>query len=121
MTTRTTKLFPVFSVRNVEEAIAYYRDRLGFTVAWTWGSPISRAGVALDVVEIQLDELEAGETATSSMAYCHMPDVDAYYEACCARGASITMPIADRPWGMRDFRIVDPSGNRLGFASPLAH
>ncbi len=120
MTVQATKLFPVFAVRNVEEAMVYYRDRLGFTVAWTWGSPISRAGVALDGIEIQLDELEPGEAASSSMAYCHLQGVDAFYEACCVRGATVTMPIADRPWGMRDFRVVDPSGNRLGFASPLS-
>ena len=102
-----------------EQALAYYRDQLGFTVAWTWGNPMSRAGVALDAIEIQLDEIEPGEAASSSMAYCHMQGVDEYYEACCARGANVTTPIADRPWGMRDFRVLDPSGNRLGFASAL--
>jgi hypothetical protein len=27
------------------------------------------------------------------------------------------MEIGDRPWGMRDFRVIDPSGNRIGFGA----
>jgi catechol 2,3-dioxygenase-like lactoylglutathione lyase family enzyme len=44
-----TKVSPVFSLLG--EALDFYRDKLGFTIAWTWGDPPSRAGVALDDVE----------------------------------------------------------------------
>lgn len=27
---------------------------------------------------------------------------------------------ADRPYGMRDFEVVDPSGNRIAFEEPTA-
>jgi uncharacterized glyoxalase superfamily protein PhnB len=30
-------------------------------------------------------------------------------------GAKVAVPLADRPYGMRDFWIVDPSGNELSF------
>ena len=30
-------------------------------------------------------------------------------------GAKIAVPLAERSYGMRDFRIVDPSGNELSF------
>lgn len=114
-----TKVFPVFAVKNLDDALAYYRDKLGFTIAWTWGDPVSRAGVALDDIEIQLESAGLGGPPGPSTVYCHMTRVDEYYETCRARGADISMELADRPWGMRDFRVVDPSGNRLGFASPV--
>ena len=117
--TRVTRVYPVFMVRNLDEALAYYRDKLGFSISWQWGDPVSRAGVSLDDVEIQLEGAGLGAPAGPSVIYCHMTGVDAYHEACRSRGAIIAMDLADRPWGMRDFRVVDPSGNRIGFASPL--
>jgi uncharacterized glyoxalase superfamily protein PhnB len=114
---RITRLFPVFTVRNLDEALAYYRDKLGFTVSWTWGDPASRAGVSLDDVEIQLEGEGLGAPPGPSVVYCHMVDVETYYESCLTRGATILMEIGDRPWGMRDFRVIDPSGNRLGFGA----
>jgi len=47
----------------------------------------------------------------------HRTRCSAYYEACRSRGATIVMDIGDRPWGMRDFRVIDPSGNRIGFGA----
>jgi uncharacterized glyoxalase superfamily protein PhnB len=116
---RVTRLFPVFTVLNLDEAMAYYRDKLRFSVSWTWGEPVSRAGVTLDEVEIQLEGAGLGAPPGPSVVYCHMTDVDAYYEACRRSGATIVMDIGDRPWGMRDFRVVDPSGNRIGFGASL--
>ena len=114
-----TKLFPIFAVRDMEEALGYYCDSLGFQLAWQWGEPVLRAGVNRDEIEIQLECGGLGAPAGPSVAYCHMIDVDSYYRECQAQGALIAMEIGDRPWGMRDFRVVDPSGNRIGFAAEL--
>jgi uncharacterized glyoxalase superfamily protein PhnB len=116
---RVTRIFPVFKVTNFTSALEYYRDKLGFTVAWTWGDPVDRAGVALDDIEVQLDGGGIGAPRGPSVVYCHMTDVDAYFDACRARGATIAMHIGDRPWGMRDFRVLDLDGNQIGFGSAL--
>ena len=116
---QVTKVFPVFSVRDLVEALEYYQDKLGFSIAWSWGDPPSRAGVALDDIEIQLESAGLGAPPGPSVVYCHMADADSYYEVCLARGAMIAMEMGERPWGMRDFRVLDPSGNRIGFGSPL--
>lgn len=110
-----THIYPVFSVRDMREALNYYGEKLGFSVRWTWGDPISRAGVSIGQVEIQLDEPEAGVPLSISNAYCHMTDIDSYFADCRDRGAMITSELEARPWRMRDFRVVDPSGNVLGF------
>ena len=44
-----------------------------------------------------------------------MAGVDAYYNHITNAGAKVAVALADRPYGMRDFRIVDPSGNELSF------
>lgn len=112
-----TAISPVFAIRDLAEAIEYYTEKLGFRVSWTWGTPATRAGVALSGVEIQLKGVGLGAPPGQSVVYCHMKDVDSYYAACKSRGACIAMEIADRPWAMRDFRVLDRSGNRIGFGS----
>lgn len=113
------RVFPIFAVRELDEAVGYYREKLGFSVAWTWGEPPIRAGVVVDDVEIQLAVDPPGGREGPSTVYCHMEGVEEYYEACSARGATITRELAARPWGARDFQIEDPSGNRVGFAEVL--
>jgi catechol 2,3-dioxygenase-like lactoylglutathione lyase family enzyme len=115
-----TDIYPVFAVKNLDEALAYYRDKLGFSVRWTWGNPVVRAGVSIGKVEIQLDEADPGAPSAISNAYCHMTDVEGYFAECRRRGAIIVGELDDRPWGMKDFRVLDPSGNRVGFGEPSA-
>ena len=112
-------VFPIFTVRDLDEALAYYRDRLGWEIAWVWGEPPVRAGVRLYAVEIQVVCDPTIAPAAASTVYCHMSGVDAYHAACRERGARIFMELGDRPWGARDFRVVDPSGNRIGFAEVI--
>jgi uncharacterized glyoxalase superfamily protein PhnB len=114
------KAFPVFAVADLDQALAYYRERLGFTVAWLWGTPPVRAGVVFDSIEIQLDASGSGSPDGTSLVYIHMQGVDTYYRQCRERGATILLELGERPWGMSDFRVADPSGNRLGFASVAA-
>lgn len=114
------KAFPVFAVADLDQALAYYRERLGFTVNWLWGTPPVRAGVVFGNVEIQLDASRNGFPDGPSLVYIHMQGVDAYYRQCKERGAAILLELGERPWGLRDFRVVDLSGNRLGFASLVA-
>lgn len=116
---QVTKLFPVFAVRDLDAAIDFYRGKLGFSVAWTWGTPATRAGVILDSIEIQLDCAGAGAPPGPSVVYCHMTGVESYYAACIARGVSPVLELGERPWGMVDFRVVDPDGNRIGFGSEV--
>ena len=47
--------------------------------------------------------------------YIEAPDLDAYYERLKADGIEIVDPIADRPWGQREFTVADPQGNWLSF------
>jgi uncharacterized glyoxalase superfamily protein PhnB len=37
-------------------------------------------------------------------------DVDRLYEEVVQRGAAIAVPIATRPYGVRDFAVGDPNG-----------
>ncbi|HYJ79535.1 MAG TPA: glyoxalase superfamily protein, partial [Longimicrobiaceae bacterium] len=81
---------PVLAVRNLQEALAYYADALGFRVAWTWGDPAVRAGVARDGVELQLVADGRFAPAGPSHVYVNLAGVDRYHAECVERGAEIT-------------------------------
>ena len=40
-------------------------------------------------------------------------DVDAAFDAAERAAARVVEPLRDRPWGLRDFRVVDPDGYYL--------
>ena len=113
------KIFPVFAVANIDEALDFYCGRLGFETVWSFGDPLHRAGVAKQDVEIHLDAEPAGAPPGPSVVYCHMDDASAYFRELKANGVDFLFELEDRSWGMRDFRVEDPFGNRLGFASKI--
>jgi len=54
------------------------------------------------------------------MAYIQVSGVDAYYSELKARGVNLG-DLGTREYGMRDFEVIDPNGNRLAFGEPADH
>ena len=48
-----------------------------------------------------------------------VPNVDDIYAGMLSSGAVIEHPLVDNPYGMRDFSIVDPDGNRYTFGTDI--
>jgi predicted enzyme related to lactoylglutathione lyase len=108
---------PIFHVADLAQALDYYQKVLGFRIAWTWGDPPDRASVCRDRVEVTLAVPVEGSPRASAV-YFGTTGVDDYYNQVSSAGGKITVPIADRPYGMRDFTLVDPTGNHLSFGEP---
>jgi uncharacterized glyoxalase superfamily protein PhnB len=106
---------PILSVRDLRAAIEYYTSVLGFEVAWEWGEPPYLASVFRDSVELNLLQAEPAAAPTPSRVYFQVLDVELYYTQVTAAGAAVDVALDDRPYGMKDFRVVDPSGNELSF------
>jgi uncharacterized glyoxalase superfamily protein PhnB len=105
---------PILSVADLRQALDYYERVLGFRVGWKSGEPCRLASVCRDRVEINLS-LSAGPKPVVSKVYFQIFGVDAYYSEIKIAGAKVAVTLADRVYGMRDFRIVDPTGNELSF------
>ena len=119
----TTALAPKFEaitprlpVSDVERALIFYVDQLGFRLGWRWGDPLTHANVCPDLIAVDLIASRDGRTGTA-MAYIQIRAVDAYFAELKGRNVEASEP-ADRPYGMRDFEVVDPFGNRLAFGEP---
>ena len=109
---------PILSVADLRAALDYYQSVLGFRVGWKWGEPPHLASVCRDRVELNLSQSSSATIAVAQV-YVQMTGVAAYFNEIIAAGANVVAPLADRPYGMRDFRLVDPSGNELSFGEPI--
>jgi uncharacterized glyoxalase superfamily protein PhnB len=107
---------PIFQVTDLQRSIDFYTRALGFTLGWTAGKPPDRASLCRDHVEITI---ETDAAPSPAKAYVQVNGVDEIYARAAAAGANVTVPLADRIYGMRDGRIVDPDGNELHIGESL--
>jgi catechol 2,3-dioxygenase-like lactoylglutathione lyase family enzyme len=105
---------PIFHVRSLSEALDWYQKVLGFQIDWTWGDPADRAGILRDNAEINLEVPPPGQFAASRV-YVETVGVNAIHARVISGGGHVAVQIGNRSYGMRDFRVLDPSGNELSF------
>lgn len=106
---------PHLPVDDVAEAITYYQDVLGFSVNYAQHD----LGVMYrdNVTFLLLGRTETHLGIGSFTAY--IKDADSLYDEFVSKGARIEAPPLSRPWGLRDFTVIDPSRNRVTFAQPF--
>jgi catechol 2,3-dioxygenase-like lactoylglutathione lyase family enzyme len=107
---------PRLPVTDVDKALAFYTDQLGFQLGWKWGDPITHGNVCRDSISLDLISMPEQQRGPA-MAYIQLSGVDAYFSELKGRNLTVSEP-QDRPYGMRDFEVVDPDGNRLSFGEP---
>lgn len=106
-------LTPILYVRDFEEAIKYYREKLLFERLWDWGDPPSFGAVGLGKVEIFFSLQGQGHPGTWLSIF--VDDVDDYFERIRRLGADVIMPPTDKPWGLREIQVRDPNQHVLRF------
>ena len=117
---KITSVSPILSVTDLAHSIDFYRHSLGFDLAWSWGEPPDIAAICRDSVEIMLIQRADAKPPGASHISLLASGIDAYYSSLVDAGIPVVVPIGDRPYGMRDFRISDPSGNELSFGQVIA-
>lgn len=115
---RLARIAPELPVRNLRDALAFYVDQLGFEIAMELPD-VGYAIVERDGVAIHLFEDEAGAHSPAGV-HVFTADLDDLFREFTNRGAQFVQPIEHKPWGNREFRLKDGSGNQLKFTEPLA-
>ena len=118
------------AVANLEEALAFYRDALGFTVisdvangGFRWVSLAGSDGTGTSLV---LSAPGAGRSDADAQTLAELvakgtigplvlstTDLDQVFETVSASGAEVLQEPMDQPWGPRDCAFRDPSGNMV--------
>ena len=99
---------PALPVPDVENAQAYYRDSLGFDIAWH--SVKGKLG-AVSKGELVIFFREVDGPVEPHELWVFSTDVDEAARHFEDLGADIVDPLADRPWGLRQFTICDENGH----------
>jgi catechol 2,3-dioxygenase-like lactoylglutathione lyase family enzyme len=108
----------VFIVSDLTKSIEYYRDALGFTVTFQYGSPPSYACLCRDEVALHLLASKRTKRLPGNGGICvFVKDVDRLHTDLVSRGANLINTPQDRDYGMRDFDVVDLDGNQLTFGN----
>lgn len=112
-----SRIAPEVPVLKIQESIEYYREKLGFQAVME--SPgrdyaiVERGGIAIHL----LQDDSRNYSPVGMHIFTH--ELDELHNELMRRGARVTQDIERKPWGNRDFRVNDPSGNQIKFTEPL--
>jgi uncharacterized glyoxalase superfamily protein PhnB len=119
---------PFFIVNDLQRALTFYRDRLGFEV--TYSGPEGEAFFAVirrDRVQLMLKVVSDGVAALPNRqrhrfarwdAYVDVADPDTLAAEFADRGVPFSAPLADTDDGLRGFEVTDADGYALFFGRP---
>jgi catechol 2,3-dioxygenase-like lactoylglutathione lyase family enzyme len=110
---KMTGLIPMLPVKNLSRAVEFYCGKLGFQLEkrrddWGW------AMLRLDEARLMLDQSinkHPGQPR-DAVVYLYPDDITAYHQL--VRDKGLELPELDTTfYGLTEFRIDDPDGNRL--------
>jgi len=112
---------PQLFVTDMTAAIAYYLDRLGFSLAFSYGEPAFYAQIARDGARLNLRATDGpigfrSGNSDALSATLTVEDAKPLFLEFQRAGAIFHQPLRTEPWGARTFIIADPDGNLLCFA-----
>lgn len=103
---------PELPFDDVPAAIQYYRDVLGFRINYAQDD----VGVMdRDAITILLIARTPEHKGIGSFGV-YVSNADLLYAELMEKGAKVLGPPVSRPWGLRDFRVIDSEGNRITFS-----
>jgi catechol 2,3-dioxygenase-like lactoylglutathione lyase family enzyme len=116
--------YPQLFVADVQRAAEFYEQKLGFSIAYLYGTPPFYGLVTLDDVGLNLrcvvpPPIDAALRARESLLSANIvvEDVKALFLELQKRGVDFAQALKQQPWGATDFIVRDPDGNLLCFAS----
>jgi len=125
--TRILRQAPVLFASNLPDTIVYWRDRLGFAQHGVFGEPPVFAIVEYGNAFAMLKQAPAGHAIAPYWqvseglwnAYFWVDDVAALFADMQRRGAAIDYGPCDQPYGVREFAVLDPDRQSIGFGQAL--
>ncbi len=119
--TYVTGIAPQFLVDDLDRAIAYYRDKLGFDLDFKYQdfyAAVSRDGCAIHLkCAPKLPRNREDRKQNEHLdAYISVSGIRDLFRELETRGAQVVRPLEQRPWACIDFYVEDPDGYILCFS-----
>lgn len=121
MSFKVVKAQHVLAVNYFEAAVAYFTEKLGFTEynrvgGWSF---LQLGGFWLMVGDCRGGDPARDTGNHSWFAYVNCEGINDLYQQYLEREVLIKEPIADKPWGLREFLVETPEGHRIKFGQEL--
>ena len=118
--TRFELVMPEMPVRNLSASVEFYTQVLGFRLEHLHGDEYAvmrREGARVGLLRATPDTTQPGQ----GRFYAFVTGIDGLYASVeRSPGAGrITEALARRPYGLQDFTMHDPDGNRIAFGENL--
>ena len=115
-TANLKQVHPILGARDLEKALAFYVERLGFELAFRDGSqPTNYAGIRRDGIELHFQFQYEHEMSKTRLRIL-VADPDALYDEYVDKQVfHDRTKLTDTPWGTREFAFYDLDGNGLTF------
>ena len=110
-----SRVAPSLYVADLDRAVRFYRDVLGFTLECVDEPPV-RAVVTCGTAVLHLDRVP--EKAGSSRVHMMVADLDAVCGRLSRGAVEPIQPPTVQSWGLRETIVADADGNVLELAEP---
>ena len=116
------QVIPILRIFDVDKALSFYRDWLGFQVDWKHRfsdyaplyMQVSREGITLHLTE------HHGDCSPGARVFITYPDLRALHAELSSRFYPYNRPgIEETPWNSLCLEVTDPFSNRLSFDQPV--
>jgi len=111
---------PILASRDIAESVAFY-ERLGFAVCGRY-EQFGPTYLMIRRDEVELHFVHSPDTdplQSDAGCYLRLADAQAVFDEWEPLGLTEVHAPRDTPWGMREFFVVDPSGNLIRIGTRL--
>jgi catechol 2,3-dioxygenase-like lactoylglutathione lyase family enzyme len=119
---------PQLFVTDIKRSCEFFREKLGFSLVFSYGKPPYYAQVGRDAARLNLRCVERAvielavrdreELLSASMTVATADEIKLLFLEFQSAGAAFHQTLKKQPWGAKNFVIRDPDGNLLLFAGP---
>jgi len=119
---------PQLLVTDIKRSCEFFREKLGFSLVFSYGKPPYYAQVGRDAARLNLRCVEPPviestvrereELLSVSMTVATADEIKLLFLEFQSAGVAFHQTLKKQPWGARNFIVKDPDGNLLLFAGP---
>jgi uncharacterized glyoxalase superfamily protein PhnB len=113
-------IIPELAYPNVREAVDWLGNTFGFSERLRIGNHRAQLVFGDGSIIITKWDSSSHTDITHAIMVC-VEDIDAHYERAMSAGARIINPLADYPYGERQYSVEDPGGHRWIFSQTIAN
>jgi uncharacterized glyoxalase superfamily protein PhnB len=117
---------PQLLVTDIKRSCKFFREKLGFSLVFSYGDPPYYAQVARDAARLNLRCVERPvvestvrdreELLSVSMTVATADEIKLLFLEFQSAGVTFHQTLKKQPWGAKNFIVKDPDGNLLLFA-----